>query len=77
MAFGYNYIAVEEDPQAMVLKERVLQLEEKENPNLKMAKFIGYETVEANAVGGSQFQGGSQSQDAGASRNAKDDTVFK
>jgi hypothetical protein len=40
---------VEEDSwQAMVLKERVLQLEEKEYPNLKVAKLIGYETVQVD-----------------------------
>jgi DNA modification methylase len=46
MAYSHNCVAVEDDPwQAMVFKERVFQLEEKEDSNLKVAKLIGYETV--------------------------------
>jgi hypothetical protein len=43
----------------MVLKERVFQLEEKKDPNLKMTKLIGYEIVQANAARGSQSEKGS------------------
>jgi hypothetical protein len=46
----------------MVLKEKVLQLEKKEDPNLKVAKLIGYETVQA---------------DAGASGDAEDDIILE
>jgi hypothetical protein len=41
----------------MVMKERVSQLEEKEDPNLRLANLIGYETVQADHVGGNQSQG--------------------
>jgi DNA modification methylase len=51
MAYGRNYVAVEKDPwHAMVLKERVLQLEEKDDPNLKVAKLMGYEIIQADAA---------------------------
>jgi hypothetical protein len=39
----------------MVLKKRVLQLDE-EDPDLKMAKLIGHETLDIDAAGGSQSQ---------------------
>jgi hypothetical protein len=61
----------EDPPQAMVLKERVLQLEENKDPDLKTAKLFGYETFEADVVGGSQ------SLDAGGSVTAKDNFVIE
>jgi hypothetical protein len=57
MAYCRNCVSVDENPQqAMVLKERVFQLEEKEDPNLKVAKLIGYETIHVDATGGSQSE---------------------
>jgi hypothetical protein len=60
----------------MVLKKRVLQLDE-EDPDLKMAKLIDYETLDLDAVGGSLSQAGSQSLDAGGSGTAEDDIVVE
>jgi DNA modification methylase len=77
MAYGRHCVAMEDDPrQAMVLKERVLQLDE-EDPNLKTAKLIGYETLDMDVAGGSQSQVGSQSLDAGISGTTEDDTVVE
>ncbi len=60
----------------MVLKERVLQLDE-EDPDLKTAKLMGHETLDMDAAGGSQSQVGSQSLDAGGLGTAEDDTVVE
>jgi hypothetical protein len=77
MAYGRHCVAVEDHPrQAMVLKERVLQLD-KVDPELKTAKLIGYETLDMDAAGGSQSQAGSQSLDVGGSWTAEDDTVVE
>jgi hypothetical protein len=77
MAYGRHCVAVEDDPrQAMVLKERVLQLDE-EDPDLKTAKLMGHETLDMEAAGGSQSQVGSQSLDTGGSGTAEDDTVVE
>jgi DNA modification methylase len=72
MAYSRNCVAMEEDPwQAMVLRDRVLQLEEKEDQNLKPTKLIGYETLQADPTAGSQ------SQDAGALGDAKENTIIE
>jgi hypothetical protein len=61
----------------MVPKERVLQLEEKDDPNFKTVKLLGYETLEADAAGRSESQTGSQFHDASASGDTKDDIVVE
>jgi hypothetical protein len=73
MAYGRHCVAVEDDP---LLKERVLELC-KEDPDLKTAKLIGYETLDLDAAKGSRSQAESQSFDAGGSGTAKDDTVVE